>query len=101
MSYLSADVCSSDLEDAAARRGDGQVGLGLADAGDVSGELGDLRAHQAQLLGALLGVRAFELARPRQLALGLFPGRSEERRAGKECVSTFRSRWSAYHYTEK
>src|SRR3546814_11020679 len=23
--------------------------------------------------------------------------RSEERRVGKECVSTFRSRWSAYH----
>src|SRR3546814_5329845 len=24
-------------------------------------------------------------------------GRSEERRVGKECVSTCRSRWSAYH----
>src|SRR3546814_13113401 len=24
-------------------------------------------------------------------------GRSEERRVGKECVSTFRSRWSPYH----
>src|SRR3546814_15934824 len=24
-------------------------------------------------------------------------GRSEERRLGKECVSTFRSRWSPYH----
>src|SRR3546814_17454006 len=24
--------------------------------------------------------------------------RSEERRVGKECVSTFRSRWSTYHY---
>src|SRR3546814_19163916 len=28
-------------------------------------------------------------------ALGL---RSEERRVGKECVSTCRSRWSPYHY---
>src|SRR3546814_17218460 len=26
----------------------------------------------------------------------LFPGRSEERRVGKECVSTCRSRWSPY-----
>src|SRR3546814_16782091 len=26
-------------------------------------------------------------------------GRSEERRVGKECVSTCRSRWSPYHYT--
>src|SRR3546814_12517374 len=25
------------------------------------------------------------------------PGRSEERRGGKECVSTCRSRWSPYH----
>src|SRR3546814_16838863 len=25
-------------------------------------------------------------------------GRSEERRVGKECVSTSRSRWSPYHY---
>src|SRR3546814_17740005 len=24
-------------------------------------------------------------------------GRSDERRVGKECVSTFRSRWSRYH----
>src|SRR3546814_13403721 len=26
------------------------------------------------------------------------PDRSEERRVGKECVSTCRSRWSPYHY---
>src|SRR3546814_17029417 len=28
----------------------------------------------------------------------LSPRRSEERRGGKECVSTCRSRWSPYHY---
>src|SRR3546814_13201252 len=27
-------------------------------------------------------------------------GRSEERRVGKECVSTCRSRWSTYDYTK-
>src|SRR3546814_15182521 len=27
--------------------------------------------------------------------------RSEERRVGNECVSTFRSRWSPYHYKKK
>src|SRR3546814_14478070 len=27
----------------------------------------------------------------------VFEGRSEERRVGKECVSTCRSRWSPYH----
>src|SRR3546814_18137996 len=37
-------------------------------------------------------------------ALGRTPDdrhRSEERRVGKECVSTGRSRWSPYHYTHK
>src|SRR3546814_11507641 len=29
------------------------------------------------------------------------PSRSEERRVGKACVSTCRSRWSPYHYTQK
>src|SRR3546814_21131456 len=28
---------------------------------------------------------------------GIISARSEERRVGKECVSTCRSRWSAYH----
>src|SRR3546814_19703807 len=30
----------------------------------------------------------------------LFQHRSEERRVGKECVSTCRSRWSPYHYNK-
>src|SRR3546814_16929376 len=30
-------------------------------------------------------------------AYNYFTGRSEERRVGKECVSTCRSRWSPYH----
>src|SRR3546814_20154172 len=35
---------------------------------------------------------------PRHLvAVDLDDGRSEERRVGKECVSTGRSRWSPYH----
>src|SRR3546814_16949556 len=31
------------------------------------------------------------------IATGAPEGRSEERRVGKECVSTCRSRWSPYH----
>src|SRR3546814_15580905 len=38
---------------------------------------------------------AFE--QPRTLHAWLTAGRSEERRVGKECVSTCRSRWSPYH----
>src|SRR3546814_20138279 len=32
---------------------------------------------------------------------GLRYARSEERRVGKECVSTCRSRWTPYHYKKK
>src|SRR3546814_2830658 len=35
--------------------------------------------------------------RERYFARGSMPMRSEERRVGKECVSTCRSRWSPYH----
>src|SRR3546814_14285078 len=40
-----------------------------------------------------------ELAASRALIsqAGARPNRSEERRVGKECVSTCRSRWSPYH----
>src|SRR3546814_14026644 len=34
-------------------------------------------------------------------ALFQFLPRSEERRVGKECVSTCRTRWSPYHYKKK
>src|SRR3546814_16759044 len=54
--------------------------------------------------GALLDpAPAFELV-ARQLALSarrVGECRSEERRVGKECVSTCRSRWSPYHDKKK
>src|SRR3546814_15757561 len=48
-----------------------------------------------------IGGQAANIARNAVLSAG-FPEtvpatRSEERRVGKECVSTFRSRWSPYH----
>src|SRR3546814_10068805 len=67
ISDWSSDVCSSDLRFFA----------------DVGGEEA-LRRHDLQgraLLGDRLGGGE----------------RSEERRVGKECVSTCRSRWSPYH----
>src|SRR3546814_12239251 len=36
-----------------------------------------------------------------ELAATHLSHRSEERRVGKECVSTCRSRWSPYHYKKK
>src|SRR3546814_1179263 len=36
-------------------------------------------------------------ALPEEAVAAILYGRSEERRVGKECVSTCRSRWSPYH----
>src|SRR3546814_14253980 len=52
-----------------------------------------------------LNMRLGHLKYMQSLALHLFFAafikRSEERRVGKECVSTCRSRWSPYHYKKK
>src|SRR3546814_6799475 len=71
ISDWSSDVCSSDLV------GLSRIGLRLLDAGQclVDHGMGDGWAQVA-----------FVVAQ-----------RSEERRVGKECVSTCRSRWSPYH----
>src|SRR3546814_9098192 len=73
ISDWSSDVCSSDL-------GMGRRGAGPAGAAPRRDEAG---AHQA------VDRRAARVAG--------FSLRSEERRVGKECVSTCRSRWSPYH----
>src|SRR3546814_16589577 len=97
ISDWSSDVCSSDL----AGRGDAQVGVGVvvapgvadgapAPASDVDGvqePLGLEPSAEDHDVGLVLGTGA-----------GAQTGRrSEERRVGKECVSTCTSRWSAYH----
>src|SRR3546814_7249599 len=72
ISDWSSDVCSSDL------RG----------AGTLAVVAGLLTAATLSPLGAV----------PEQKeASKKFVKRSEERRVGKECVSTCRSRWSPYH----
>src|SRR3546814_17460801 len=95
ISDWSSDVCSSDLGRAALHqdaRSEIQRGLQFADRVDaVAGKL----AH------VLLGFGTAEdhrHDRGRQRYGAFVETRSEERRVGKECVSTFRSRWSPYHY---
>src|SRR3546814_7856695 len=73
MSDWSSDVCSSDLEN--------RECLGIGGGDDI-----DLAPHHRR------GAR--ERLRYRH---DLDARRSEERRVGKECVSTFRSRWSPSH----
>src|SRR3546814_14726413 len=96
ISDWSSDVCSSDLLTA---------GLALP-AGDCAqrvepprdrGEEAFLRLH---VRGNGAEQRGLRLIGPVRTAKPL-NGRSEERRVGKECVSTCRSRWSPDHYKKK
>src|SRR3546814_8441709 len=84
ISDWSSDVCSSDLLGDGARRDD-PYDVALYD----------------RLAAALFRFRrVFHLLADRDpVALAYETGeiRSEERRVGKECVSTCRSRWSPYH----
>src|SRR3546814_15854312 len=103
ISDWSSDVCSSDLSEPLAHR----VALALAVLhDDLDVPIGvDLLHPPAFFERAVLAV-TFDVdhldilgearhAADRRLDIALF--RSEERRVGKECVSTCRSRWSPYH----
>src|SRR3546814_20228667 len=61
-------------------------------------------------IGEPVGADRPEIGEPEQVAVilrdiaaraSIRQQRSEERRVGKECVSTCRSRWSPYHYKKK
>src|SRR3546814_13224137 len=102
ISDWSSDVCSSDLFAQPA------FGRQLQPVGDMVAERAMDRAIGHAALRAarrlFLRLRQNELARDFQKIIVAFPGgaflgiaRSEERRVGKECVSTCRSRWSPYH----
>src|SRR3546814_16864817 len=92
ISDWSSDVCSSDLIQP--RRQDGDIVLAEGRwIGRVrvlaAGEFDGIAHHLDEL--ALWGLHLNDHAATR----------SEERRVGKECVSTCRSRWSPYHYKKK
>src|SRR3546814_20315589 len=57
-----------------------------------------IQQEDAERMAAKLAKGQFDMNDLRgQLAQMRRMGRSEERRVGKECVSTCRSRWSPYH----
>src|SRR3546814_3020951 len=113
ISDWSSDVCSSDLTlfGKAFDRATGTVNLDRVTAAT--------RQHTAEFAGLLrqrLEAAKLDPNQPVNLSIGadhrvivdnsnpqaadiakLFQDRSEERRVGKECVSTCRSRWSPYH----
>src|SRR3546814_8452598 len=80
ISDWSSDVCSSDLKFG---------GRAMVQVGIVFFGLGFIVLSQIDTLAGFYGAILL-------LALGTSM-RSEERRVGKECVSTCRSRWSPYH----
>src|SRR3546814_15368267 len=93
ISDWSSDVCSSDL-----------VMYHTRDSGAA------IDAVHAARICRVAGARAVivdnDQSPPRvdqrgQFRLPVMKRRSEERRVGKECVSTCRSRWSPYHYKTK
>src|SRR3546814_12985437 len=95
ISDWSSDVCSSDL---AMRRVDGFHLLALAL------QLAPGKPRIGPAFGAVtvehvdheLGAEAGDISRDTPVPQADIV-RSEERRVGKECVSTCRSRWSPYH----
>src|SRR3546814_2534342 len=95
ISDWSSDVCSSDLRYDAIG-GKAVVGPADRDADHDRLAVGDprFRAHDRRMHDPLTVDHAAEAARPGGVD---DRRRSEERRVGKECVSTCRSRWSPYH----
>src|SRR3546814_6557420 len=88
ISDWSSDVCSSDLE---VRRLLGKPGRAYIAPGSVEQWIGISldEADRMKPSGVRFIVNRYPLIE-RDI-------RSEERRVGKECVSTCRSRWSPYH----
>src|SRR3546814_2075070 len=82
ISDWSSDVCSSDLRILSKRNWREQQ-LRLQNSGNCSGKNAP--------------TFRFKPAEPTSPPGPTLRGRSEERRVGKECVSTCRSRWSPYH----
>src|SRR3546814_4216267 len=107
ISDWSSDVCSSDLEQPGLAAGELRGGLAVAALVDVQ------RCELPARIDGGAVLRPLQVERERQRLAAVFLGaadvalraaqraqaaqRSEERRVGKECVSTCRSRWSQYH----
>src|SRR3546814_21189170 len=88
ISDWSSDVCSSDLEQGDGTTQNYQLSWGIGGDGPLQIVVGGNYVKQDPINAV-------------DRAISRFPARSEERRVGKACVSTCRSRWSAYAYNKK
>src|SRR3546814_15819016 len=100
ISDWSSDVCSSDLVDGTAPRSAPRIQINAAGDGiarDAHGNaLGGIRTPYVDVPTAVLSGENASTQGDGGICF-LVGRRSEERRVGKECVSTCRSRWSRYH----
>src|SRR3546814_15232456 len=109
ISDWSSDVCSSDLglvHDYTRRSGVEDAFIVVPEGAEWAQDRSALwnAAEAAEKRKDAKVAREYELGLPAELDAGQrrdLVCRSEERRVGKECVSTFRSRWASYHYTKK
>src|SRR3546814_4945274 len=84
ISDWSSDVCSSDLRQHKAPKAKRRLAL-----------LNEVLRNPVVIDGKEIFVQDFQIVTPEIEAMTSI--RSEERRVGKECVSTCRSRWSPDH----
>src|SRR3546814_11253545 len=94
ISDWSSDVCSSDLSAEADTNSSRVMDWFLSDRKS---------RHRARRSSQAQAEPAVVRCSPERswAAEGLSAPRSEERRVGKECVSTFRFRWLPYHLKKK
>src|SRR3546814_14047367 len=101
ISDWSSDVCSSDLQRSRDKRALAALDTYLGDAvGRAYAEKYFPASAKAEVSDMVGGSKAAFDKRVNTIDW-MAPDRSAERRVGKECVSTCRSRWSPYYYKHK
>src|SRR3546814_12856361 len=103
ISDWSSDVCSSDLANEELERDVKQLDeevIAVFESYEWPGNLRELKNVVKRMVLLTQGDIVQVSALPEDMVQSLknnINSRSEERRVGKECVSTCRSRWSPYH----
>src|SRR3546814_17754551 len=99
ISDWSSDVCSSDLDKIKAMKTVETLNEGLKREYRLTITAKDIDARVDDEVKAIAPTVRMPGFRPGKVPPNLI--RSEERRVGKECVSTCRSRWSPFHKKKK
>src|SRR3546814_18890332 len=95
ISDWSSDVCSSDLYEI--NESLQNIGTILSDVIEAMTQTRNIKDSKEDEVRAAVNKIDIQDGAPTVQSSSLSSYRSEERRVGKECVSTCRSRWSPYH----